>query len=269
MKSKHSEPRGILNPQAAARKFQISRRAAAHDLACYVERYWIIHWDLRGQEGHIQETLPYPCVNVVFEEGAATVYGIIRGKFSRLLENEGRVLGIKFRPGAFYPFVKIPVSRFTDRAVALQDIFGAASKTLETRIFSEADEETMIGAVETFLRERLPERDETVEQINQVVDCIRDDQTITKVDDVVEHLNLNKRTLQRLFNQYVGIGPKWVIKRYRLHEAAEQLAAGGVVDWTKLALNLGYYDQAHFIRDFKALVGVSPATYHRNSGGGV
>jgi AraC-like DNA-binding protein len=69
--------------------------------------------------------------------------------------------------------------------------------------------------------------------------------------------------LQRWFNEYVGVGPKWVINRYRLHEAIERLAGDLPVDWTQLALELGYFDQAHFIRDFKALVGVPPAAYVR------
>ena len=67
--------------------------------------------------------------------------------------------------------------------------------------------------------------------------------------------------LQRIFSQYVGVGPKWVIKRYRLQEAADQVADGEVVNWAKLALDLGYFDQAHFIKDFKSIVGKAPAEY--------
>lgn len=65
----------------------------------------------------------------------------------------------------------------------------------------------------------------------------------------------------RLFAAYVGIGPKWVLPRYRLHEAVEQLQAQNEVDWSPLALELGYYDQAHFARDFRSLVGRTPAQY--------
>src|SRR5947207_836012 len=78
---------------------------------------------------------------------------------------------------------------------------------------------------------------------------------ITRVDDIVCCLNLKKRTLQRLFSQYVGVSPKWVIKRYRLHEVAARLAEGEVIDSAEIALELGYFDQAHFIKDFKAIVG--------------
>jgi AraC-like DNA-binding protein len=83
---------------------------------------------------------------------------------------------------------------------------------------------------------------------------------------MVSRCHISKRTLQRLFNQYVGVSPKWVIKRYRLHDAVEQLATGAVVDWPRLALDLGYFDQAHFIKDFKMLVGTPPGEYARSLG---
>ena len=83
------------------------------------------------------------------------------------------------------------------------------------------------------------------------------------MEDLVDRYGMNKRTLQRLFAKYVGVSPKWVIQRYRLHEAAEQLAAGPSVSQSALALDLGYSDQAHFVRDFKTVVGTSPAAYAR------
>jgi len=77
----------------------------------------------------------------------------------------------------------------------------------------------------------------------------------------VRSSGVGKRTLQRLFAEYAGVSPKWVINRYRLHAAIERAASGEVVDWTSVALDLGYFDQAHFIRDFEKLVGKTPAQY--------
>ena len=120
----------------------------------------------------------------------------------------------------------------------------------------------MIEHAERFLRRRFPEPDGTVALINRIVDRIIADRSITKVDHVVSHFNLSKRTLQRIFHAYVGVSPKWVIRRYRLHEATEKMAAE-VLDWPRLALDLGYFDQAHFIKDFRAIVGQSPTEYAR------
>jgi AraC-like DNA-binding protein len=263
MQSNIGQPRGVLNFKVGEKKFQLSRHLPAQDLSFFVERYWIVSWDLRGQEPYVQETLPYPCVNLVFEKGQTRVFGVGTGKFSRLLENTGRVFGVKFKPGAFYPFVKVPVSKFTDSSISFRDAFGVDGEALEEAILSRGDEGAMKEIAENFLRERLPEEDEHVREINQVVDYIIAHQEITRVDDVVSRLNLNKRTLQRLFSQYVGVSPKWVIQRYRLHEVAERLADGTVVDGTRMALDLGYFDQAHFIKDFKAIVGKTPAEYAR------
>jgi AraC-like DNA-binding protein len=82
-----------------------------------------------------------------------------------------------------------------------------------------------------------------------------------RVGELAARHGMSPRSLQRLFRRYVGVSPKWVLRRYRLHEAAERIAEGRDGDWARPALDLGYFDQAHFIRDFKALVGASPAQY--------
>jgi AraC-like DNA-binding protein len=148
-------------------------------------------------------------------------------------------------------------SKITDRSVRIEDVFGADGQA------------QWIEQAEQFLRHRLPERDENVDLINRIADQIIVDRTILKVDALVDRFNLGKRTLQRIFSQYVGVSPKWVIKRYRLQEAAEQLAGGAIGCWPKMALDLGYFDQAHFIKDFKMIVGRTPAEYARNVGAGV
>ncbi|HEX6481422.1 MAG TPA: helix-turn-helix domain-containing protein [Ktedonobacteraceae bacterium] len=261
MKPKTGKPRGVLNLKAGEKRFHLSRHLPSQDLDFFVEHYWIVSWDLRGQEPYVQETLPHPSVHLVFEKDNTRVFGVGKRKFSRLLEDKGQVLGIKFKPGAFYPFVKSPVSNFTDASISFCDVFGMDGNALEDAIFSKENETEMREIGENFLRERLPERDEMVTEINRIVDYVIAHPEITRVDDVVNCLNLNKRTLQRLFHQYVGVSPKWVIQRYRLHEVAERLADNKAIDCAEIALELGYFDQAHFIKDFKAIVGWTPAEY--------
>jgi AraC-like DNA-binding protein len=269
VKSNVGKPRGVLNPAVSAAKFQLSRYAPAPDLGYFVQRYWMVEWHLSDCGPHLQETLPYPCVNLVFQHGRSYIFGVISGKFSILLENDGRVFGIKFRPGAFYPFVKSPISQLTDRAVAVGDVFGTEAQALEATLLAQSDAEKMIELFELFLRARLPERDENIALINQIVDQVIADRAITKVAEVASRFSLSSRTLQRLFSQYVGVSPKWVIKRYRLQEATDQLADGEAVNWAKMALDLGYFDQAHFIKDFKTIVGRTPAEYARQVGAGL
>jgi AraC-like DNA-binding protein len=259
-------PRGLLNRKAGEEKFELSRFQPSPELSPFVLRYWVVRWDLNGQPPHVQENLPYPCVNLVFEQDNTHVYGVISRKYAQKIENKGQVFGVKFRPGGFYPFWKTPLRQLTDRSLSFQEAFGVDGKPLEQAILALEDEDAMIALAEAFLRERLPEPDANVAVITRLVDCIVDDRSITKVDDLLRRFSISKRSLQRLFSQYVGVTPKWVIRQYRLHEAAEQLAAGHVPNWPRLAVELGYFDQAHFIKDFKNIVGLTPAEYARHMG---
>ncbi len=87
---------------------------------------------------------------------------------------------------------------------------------------------------------------------------------MARVEHLAREFGIGARRLQRLFGDYVGVSPKWILQRYRLHEAAERIAAGGATDWAAMALDLGYSDQAHLIRDFKKLVGQPPGEYAKN-----
>lgn len=263
---KTDPPRGLLKTNAAAVPDLVHERFhPSEDLAPWVEHYWTVAWDLRGRPPHPVATLPHPSVHLVFEkDDRGGVAGPARARFSRVLENEGHVFAVKFRPGGFHPFAGGPVSRFADRVVPVIDVFGAAGAELERSVLAADSSAERIRLVESYLRGLQPKPDPNVARAAELVAGVAREPGIVKVQDLVARSGLGLRTLQRLFGEYVGVGPKWVIQRYRLHEAAERLAAGPV-DQSALALEVGYSDQAHFIRDFKAMVGVTPAVYARRA----
>ncbi|MFD7989857.1 helix-turn-helix domain-containing protein, partial [Kitasatospora indigofera] len=101
-------------------------------------------------------------------------------------------------------------------------------------------------------------------QAEAVLALITDTPALVRVDQVAAVAGISVRGLQRLFAEYVGAGPKWVLRRARLHEAAARAEQGTGVDWAALAADLGYADQAHLVRDFTAVVGAPPARYARH-----
>jgi AraC-like DNA-binding protein len=253
--------RGILRPEAVGRVFSLERTAPAADLAHLVERHWVVSWDLRDRPPYRQEVVTHPCVNLVFEPNGAAVFGVHRRPDARVLSGGGWAVGTKFRPGGFSPFYGGPVHELTDRFAPLERIFGAAGAQLARDGAAAPYPAAKITCVEAFLRARVPPADPEVELVHAVVADMLDVPPGTTVDELAHRHAVSTRTLQRLFRRHVGVGPKWVLRRYRLHEAAEQLAAGERDDWTTLALDLGYFDHAHFIRDFRAVVGRSPSEY--------
>ena len=263
-KLKTDRPTGVLRPGEAQGRFRLARYLPSEELVPFVEHYWIVEWNLRGQKPYVQEVLPHPCVHLTVEGDDAKVYGVMTKKFFYRLTGEGRVLGVRFKPGAFYPFWGSPVSELTDTSVGLREAFGAEGEVFEAVVLESKSDERMVEIAEAFLYRRLPERDMDAELMGQIVARIVSDRVLTKVEDVAAKFGLGKRTLQRLFYCYVGVGPKWVILRGRIHDATDRLAEGESANWAELALDLGYFDQAHFVKDFKALVGVAPATYARH-----
>jgi AraC-like DNA-binding protein len=253
--------RGILNPHEGAAHFHLNRIAPARDLAAFVERHWIVGWDLRGREPYVSQVIPHPSVNLVVEPDGARVYGVATERFERRLAGIGGAVGTKFRPGGFFPFAGIPAAEITDATLPIADVFGPAGDALAERVLATRGDAQQTALVDAFLRERAPARDPNVELIAWIVRKMLDEPHISRVDDLARRHGMSTRSLQRLFRTYVGVSPKWVLQRYRLHEAAERMADGEHGDWAALALELGYFDQAHFIKDFKALVGRSPAEY--------
>jgi AraC-like DNA-binding protein len=266
--------RGVLKRLPQEGKFRHSRRSPSPELAYWIDHYWLVSWDLRGCEPYIAETLPHPNFQVIFEKGQSSVSGVFAGKFSRTLEGKSHVFGIKFKPGAFRPFLKTATSSLSNRTVPVRRIFGngKAVDDLEALLVrplvkeSSAREGTMIQAAEAFFRARMPQPDETITLAGELVQRILQERDIKTVDHLVARTGIGKRTLQRIFGEYVGASPKWVIRRYRLHELVEKFNSGSQVDWSDLALELGYFDQAHLINDFKSIVGYSPTQYRKVAG---
>lgn len=272
------EPRGLLQRKAATPNAGHTRLLPARELRLFVEHFWIVRWDLRGQKPQLAESLPHPSVFWITENRTSRFHGVPTRRFSRMLKGKGRVFGVKFRPGGFHPFLGSPVSAFTDAYLSLGKAFGADGRAVEAQLKTlsvqalhatdaVAADERMIACVERFLLARLPEPDPTLALVAEITSAIVQSPQLTRVDQIVARFGLHKRALQRLFNLYVGVSPKYMIKRYRIYEAIERVAAGRTANWSRLALELGYFDQTHFIKDFKALVGKSPSEYERGMTG--
>ena len=255
--------RGMLKPRLTGGKMRHSRRRPSADLVPWIAHYWIINWDLRGCEPQIVESLPHPNVHLVFENGDAIVCGVQTHKFSRVLEGKSHVFGVKFRPGGFRPFFDGPVSKLADRVVPASRIFGKDLDALQEIALSSCAENNKVQAANTFFHARMPKHDPSRGLAEGLVDQILREPEIKTVDDLAIRTGMGKRSLQRLFSEYVGASPKWVIRRYRLHELIEKSNSSRKLDWSQVALDLGYFDQAHLINDFKSIVGLSPSEYQK------
>ncbi|WP_157105162.1 helix-turn-helix domain-containing protein [Nocardia coubleae] len=218
------------------------------ELAGYVERFWAVAWNY--DRPYRQLVVPLPNVHLTCRDGRAELHGPSSSHVYRELSGIGSVFGVTFRPGMFRPFLGASVASLRDRTIDATTVFGPSVTSL-----------TDAEAACRFLEARLPESDSRADLAARVVAGIAADPTVTRVDEVADRFGTTVRGLQRLFAEYVGISPKWVIRRYRLREITERLATGEEVDWARLAADLGYADQAHLSRDFRTVFGEPPTGY--------
>ncbi|MDQ2667157.1 MAG: helix-turn-helix domain-containing protein [Gemmatimonadota bacterium] len=108
-------------------------------------------------------------------------------------------------------------------------------------------------------------RDTNTEKVGALVALIAADADVRRISDLVRISGRSERTLDRLFARYIGVSPAWVIRRNRLQAVAARLTARPPADARDGAWELGYADQAHFIRDFRAIIGVTPGAYAQGS----
>jgi AraC-like DNA-binding protein len=263
------DPRGILHARAAAGAFSLGRYLPSAPLAPFVEYLWSVEWDRTGLPAHVQRVLPNPSVHLSFEPERARVTGLSRRRavFEYRLTGAGRVVGVRFRPGGARPWTSRPVSALTDREAPVHELVELDDVALSAAVQRAPDGAAAAALVDAALVPLRPEPDPTVEVVAGLVDAVQGDPAIRRAGDLAELAGMGLRSLQRLCAEWVGVGPAWLVRCARLHEAAAR-AAGGRVEWAALAAELGYADQSHLVRDFARVVGEPPARYARAAAAG-
>jgi AraC-like DNA-binding protein len=268
------DSRGILDPWLLRQRVQLTRYPAGPVLDGLVDRFWAVRWDLPPGTVHQQQVLTHPGANVSIghanaaqgerEPGPveARLYGVARGLSTRVLAGQGWTVAALTWPGGLGAFITGSAAELTDRVVPLGQALGTDEAALLRQVTAEPDEAARVALLAAALERAVdPERREPALSVAEVARLAESDRTVRRLGDLCERSGLGQRTLQRMFLQYAGVSPTWVIRRYRLLEAAETVREGTPVSWAEIAAALGYADQAHLTRDFRAAIGQTPAAY--------
>ncbi|MBO0609935.1 AraC family transcriptional regulator [Myceligenerans salitolerans] len=260
---------GIVNPAEARARFRLTRVAPVPDLADLVDWHWVITWDLPPGLTFTQTVVPHPVGNVVAEDDGILAHAMPAGLFERALTGTGRVVGTKLRPGGFRALLGLsgPGHRGDVRQVGPPDVMAHAVRE-SLREASSGRAEAAAGAITPLLRavagrHRTPRSTAALGALREVFAAITDAAPGATVASLAGEAGTTPRTLQRLFAGWVGVSPKWVLRRHRLHLAAELLGRDPGRDLAEVAAVVGYYDQAHFTGDFARAIGVAPGEYAR------
>ena len=260
---------GVLRPDQLARHVRLDRAACSPELSPWVENYWSLRWDLPPGTSYLSSTLPHPACNLSVEHGhqreavgedPVVVTGVVTRRFDVTIKDSGWVYAAKFRPGGLAALTGVHARNLRDATVPASEVFDRATTDALRELGPDDRRRTHFDAI--LGRLATTPTDDYV-QLLDVITAMLDDRSLLRVAQVEERCGIGTRTLQRLFERYVGVNPKWVLSRYRMHDVVTDLDAGYGGSLADLAAKYGWFDQAHFTREFTELVGMPPSAYQQ------
>lgn len=232
----------------------------SNDLKHIVDLFWSVKWKLPEGVIFTQQIIPNPHVNIVNYSDGTFVEGVVKKLFEHNLQGTGEILGIKFRIGAFNNFTNEKMSTFTNKKIEIGKVL---SPGLWPMLINIDDTQSKIRYMEQLLISCPYQVNEKGILAEEIINFIRYNKYIASVGMVAKHFDISSRSIQRIFDKYVGVNPKWIIRMFRLQELKEEIESNNHPNWADLAARLEYSDQSHMIKDFKSILNITPEKYNK------
>jgi AraC-like DNA-binding protein len=202
-----------------------------------------------------------------FEDGTSIIQpaSFVFGQITKFIEisptGVSGIVAARFFPDGLAPFLPVPIVALENKAVPVADLFGEEGKLTEERIFSAISLHERVKIIEEFLLSRL-RSPQTIDSITKscIVEIFQSHGQLGMAE-LAGKMNITRRNLERRFSSVIGMSPKQLSKVIRLQATLKMLQQKQFTSLTSLAYENGYYDQAHFIKDFKDFTGISPKLF--------
>jgi AraC-like DNA-binding protein len=224
------------------------------DLARYIDRLWL-RTTVRGAPGRVHRVLPDGCVDIIVDadRGAAALVGTMT-RALEIPDGPTNLVAVRFKPGTAAVLTGFALAELTDRRADVAEL--GIADALAGRVSDAWTPEARVAAIVTWLRGRLGGAPPPDPAIGHAVAWLSSG---ARVDEVAREVGVSRQYLARGFRREVGVTPKQLARIARMQRAAIAIGRRGR-DLARLAVELGYFDQAHLANDLRALVGVTPAT---------
>lgn len=252
--------KAMVDPSTLMANVTTTTVAPHPSLEGLVDYYWVVRWSRSAP--YTSQIIPQPRIHLAEEHGQLNAYGINTRHFTRTVLGDGHVIGTAFRPAAFSAFTDLPLHRIRNMERPANDVLRVPCAWSPTP--GAWSDDQLAARMNEVLLAQSPRLHPTARLCMEVIDDAQADRSLIRAESMADRAGRTLRSLERAFATYVGATPKWVIARSRVLDAMEMCHETRDVDWGRVALELGFADQAHFIRAFKSVVGDTPARYHDN-----
>ncbi len=172
-------------------------------------------------------------------------------------------LGIQFKPGGGFPFLRMPASELSDQCVTLDEVFGSGARGLREKLLQSPTPAGKFAVAEQWLLSRAKQL-QRHPAVAFATERFEGGSFAQPLSAVMDRIGYSQRHFNQLFAGEVGLTPKRFLRVRRFQRVLASLSGCESVDWAELALRCGYYDQPHFAHDFRSFAGLTPAEYLAN-----
>ena len=251
---------GVVHQRQHSNQYRLRRYFPSPDLRSLVEQFWFVDWDLPEQTPHLQKNLPDPNFHLIVENQWGKILGPVSKAYEYEMRGSGSILGVKFVVASLPPYLASLPGDFVDREVAIDAILNIDARALFVELQNTVSDKQKVKVFERHLRPFASPPTQHQKTASELVELIKTTSDLITVNQLTEQTGIQIRALQRIFKQYVGLNPKLLIRKYRLHQAVA-LLDNHEKDFADVVSGLGYSDQSHLIRDFKDMLGITPNQY--------
>jgi AraC-like DNA-binding protein len=229
--------------------------------------------DLLVPDGNIEVILNYGDPATRFLPGGVTtetnkgseLVGQRCGWYKHATTGAVNLISISFKPGGLSPFIPFPVADATATAIPFSSLPGTLFSEMEARVFEETDLAKKVAIIEGILLRQLLKNAGKSNQVSEFITRLNAINEFPSIAGFLQYYTINRRKLERDFDYHVGVSPKFLQRVLRFRKAMLSFHQSANRNLTALAYDCGYFDQAHFINDFKEFTGLSPKKFFSSS----
>jgi AraC-like DNA-binding protein len=223
-----------------------------------------------------ERILPDGCTELIFHFGdlfiqlygerreiqpRSFMYGQLKQFIEVMPSGKTGIVAARFFPYGFSAFTALAASAMTEKKMSIDLLFGESGKKIEHDIVHSKSMEERLQLLQSFLSKQVKEEAEEDRILSYCVEALADSNGQLPIQNLTTNLQMSYKTLERRFYAKIGVSPKQYARIVRFHHLFHQIESKQIQSLTDLAYESGYYDQAHFIRDFKHFSGISPRQY--------
>jgi AraC-like DNA-binding protein len=233
------------------------------NLRSYLDCYWSYVADTEIFLSHKQLIIPDGCVDIIFDlNPQTTLKSFVIGAMTKpIVNNRTNLVGVRFKPGMAYPFIKIPVQKLTDLLVDYFEFVGLEAYHLSIQLVDLNSTEHQIALLNSIFSKKLSALNAFEIQMSRALNLIQSTGGRISIKQISDEIGWSRQHFTRKCLSYTGLTPKFLTQVIRIKKVIKETKTERFCNWSQLSVDGGYYDQSHMINEFKKITGLTPIEF--------